>query len=68
MVITCPGLLQDSVRNTHSVQNTPEGFVKTHDIQNTPEGDERMFHTGLPFPFRAVQETHKAFKTHQRVM
>jgi hypothetical protein len=33
MVITCPGLLQDSVRNTHSVQNTPEGFVKTHDIQ-----------------------------------
>ena len=68
MFITCPGLLPNSVRNKHSVLNTPEGVVKTHVIQNTPEGDERMFYIGLPFPFRAVQETHKAFKKHQRVL
>jgi hypothetical protein len=48
--ITCPGLLPDRVRNTHSVQNTPEGVVKTHGIQNTPEGDVRMCYTGMPLP------------------
>jgi hypothetical protein len=68
MVITCPGLLQDSVRNTHSVQNTPEGFVKTHDIQNTPESDVKMYYTGLLFLRWALQRTQITFKTHQRVM
>ena len=40
----------------------------THDIQNTPEGVVRMFFTGLQFLFRALQRTQTAFKTHHRVM
>jgi hypothetical protein len=66
MVITCTGLLPDSVRNIHSVQNTPEGVVKTHDIQNTPEGDPRMSYNGLPLPFRALQKKHVRLSKYTR--
>ncbi len=64
----CSFFLTGNATKTLDIQNTTEGVVKTHEIQNTPEGDVRMCYTGLPFPFRAVQEKHKAFKTHQRVM
>jgi hypothetical protein len=40
----------------------------THGIKNTPEGVVRMCCTGRLFTYQAVQGTHTAIKTHQRVL
>jgi hypothetical protein len=55
--ITCPGLLPDRVRNTHSIRNTPKGVVKTHGIQNTPEGDVKCVALACHFLPRSARNT-----------
>ncbi len=47
--------LLDSARNTHGIQNTPEGVV-------------RLYYIGLLFLHQAVQGAHTTFKIHRRVI